>query len=147
MLRFITPVFATLAATSALAAANSDQFVPAEHHDGKVTYVSGGIGEAESTAMKREAHHYPLELLFVARRGAHDDYLADIPVTIKDAKGHVVFRGKSDGPYFLARLPAGRYSVMSRDNGHAISRQVEIGNKGTQRLVFEWKGKGGRTTA
>ncbi len=147
MMRISMSLFATLAATSVFAAMEPGAALPAEHHQGSISYMSGGIGLAESTAMKREARNYPLELLFVARQGKHDDYLADMPLTIKDAKGSVVFRGTSQGPYFLARLPAGRYTVTSRDHGRSVTRHVNVGHKGTQRVVFEWRGHSERNNA
>ena len=139
MMRISMSLFATLAATSVFAAMEPGAALPAEHHQGSISYMSGGIGLAESTAMKREARNYPLELLFVARQGKHDDYLADMPLTIKDANGAIVFKGPSEGPYFLARPPAGRYTVISTDDGHAVTRHVDVARKGTRRGVLEWK--------
>ncbi|HXS53837.1 MAG TPA: hypothetical protein VN782_14980 [Usitatibacter sp.] len=136
----IVPALAVLAVTPAFAALDSQAALPAARHHGNLTYVTGGIGQDEARAMRREASRYPLELLFVARQGKHDDFLADMPVTIRNAQGDTVFRGRSDGPYFLAKLPAGRYTVTSRDRGERVTRHVTVKDHGTQRVVFEWKG-------
>lgn len=141
---FIVPALAALAVAPAFAAMDPHAALPAERQQGVVAYRSGGIGEDESRAMRREASSYPLELLFVARQGKHDDYLADMPVTIRDAKGDTVFHGRSDGPYFLARLPAGRYTVISRNRGESVTRHVAVKDHGTRRVVFEWKEASGR---
>ncbi|HSN20272.1 MAG TPA: hypothetical protein VLS49_06330 [Usitatibacter sp.] len=133
------PALAALLAAPAFAALNPQATLPAAHHQGRITYVSGGIGEDEAHAMRRAASRYPLELLFVARHGKRDDYLADMPVTIEDAKGDEVFRGTSQGPYFLARLPAGRYTITSMDRGQRVTRRVAVQDHGTQRVVFEWR--------
>lgn len=147
MLRIAMPLFAALATTSTFAAMDPHSALPPEHHQGKVAWMSGGIGQSEAAAMKREARNYPLELLFVSRHGKRDDYLASMPVTIKDAKGNEVFHGTSDGPYFLARLPAGRYTITSWQRGRTVSRHVDIGAKGRQRVVFEWKAGAARHRA
>lgn len=145
--RFAIAALAALAAAPAFAATNPQATLPAEHHRGDITYMSGGIGQSESHAMRREARKFPLELLFVSQRGRHDDYLATMPVTIRDAKGHTVFHGTSDGPYFLAKLPAGRYTVISKDHGKRVTRHVDVKAHGTQRVVFEWKGAAMRHAA
>ncbi len=140
----LVPLAAALVAGSALAAYPPDA-LPPEHHDGAVAWVSGGIGQAESQAMRRAASRYPLELLFVARLHRNDDYLASMPVTIRDARGRVVFRGTSHGPYFLARVPAGRYTVTSELNGRRITHPVRVGGPHRhERLVFEWRGSAAR---
>ncbi len=63
--------------------------------------------------MKRAAQDFPLELVFVEKDGARKTGLYDNPVVIRDATGKVVFAGRTDGPYFLARLPEGRYTVTA----------------------------------
>ncbi len=143
--RIAIPALAALFAAPAFAAIHPQADLPAVRHQGKIAYMSGGIGLDESRAMRREASRYPLELLFVSRHGAKDDYLADMPVTIRDAKGDTVFHGRSQGPYFLAKLPAGRYAVTSMDDGKRVTRHVDVKDHGTQRVVFEWKGSSTRS--
>jgi hypothetical protein len=140
-MRIIAPLLASLAATATLAAPSTalDTRLPAERHDGELAYVTGGVGRDEALAMEHAAKKYPLELVFVARDGKRDDYLADVPVTIKDHKGNVVFEGSSDGPYFLARLPAGRYVITSREGERSFTRRATVDEGKTQRIVFEWK--------
>jgi len=144
---FVVSALAALAVAPAFAAIDSQAALPAEQHQGKIAYRSGGIGQDESRAMRREASRYPLELLFVARQGKHDDFLADMPVTIRDARGDTVFQGRSAGPYFLARLPAGRYTVTSTDRGERVTRHVTVKDHGTRRVVFEWRSASGRRNA
>ena len=111
--------------------------LPAIHHQGEITYLSGGIGHDEALAMKHAAGSYPLELVFVQRDGKKEDYLADMPVRIVDAKGAVVFEGRSEGPYFLAQLPKGRYTVSAKWDAWSFSRHVTVG-KEHERVVFAW---------
>jgi hypothetical protein len=80
---------------------------------------------------------YPLELVFVERRGRRERPLADMPVRIVDAGGKVVFEGRSHGPCLLARLPKGRYTVSTRWDAWACSRPVTLGAQ-PQRVVFAW---------
>jgi hypothetical protein len=125
------------AAASATPLAPAYGELPAIHREGEITYLSGGIGHDEAQAMKRAAGQYPLELVFVQRDGKKENYLADMPVRIVDAKGAVVFEGVSDGPYFLAQLPTGSYTVSTKWDAWSFSRHVNVG-KMHERVVFAW---------
>jgi hypothetical protein len=136
--RIILAAAAGLLATAASAALPpSYAELPAVHHEGDITYLSGGIGQDEAQAMKRAAGQYPLELVFVQRDGKKESFLADMPVRIVDAKGTVVFDGRSEGPYFLAELPGGRYTVSTKLDAWSFSRRVTVG-KEHERVVFAW---------
>ena len=89
-----------------------------------VTYLSGGIGEDESAAMKAEAKHYPLSLVFSA--GKYGEYLARVPVTIKDYAGKMVLDTVSKGPILLVSLAPGRYTVTATRDGKTLRQAVDI---------------------
>jgi hypothetical protein len=105
--------------------------------DGSVPYVSGGVGDDERQQMEKMAADYPLQLLF-ATKGSPNEFLAGVTVQIKDKDGKLVLDTVSKGPYLLAKMPAGKYSV-SADNDGVVKRQdVQIAGTRTQRLVFVW---------
>lgn len=132
----LSTIFAT--ASSAALRPPAAAALPAPHTSGEITWLTGGVGREEALAIEREAGAYPLELVFVQKAGRRDEFLADVPVTIRDARHRVVFDGRAEGPYFLARLPAGDYEVTAREEHGRISRHVHVG-AGHQRVVFEWK--------
>ena len=140
----ISNAIASVAAFAATAAGASippayPPGIPPEHHEGAVTWVTGG-GEADS--WKRAERAFPLELVFIEKDHGKSRRLADMPITITDASGKVVFTGPTRGRYFLARLPKGRYRVTTRWDGWTFSRPFHIGS-GHQRVVFTWlKGTG-----
>ena len=114
-------------------------YLPPEQHQGEVAYISGGSGEREANAIKRAAQDYPLELLFREDVNGKPKDLYDVPVKIRDdASGKVVFDGTSAGPYFIARLPKGRYTVTAHWDNWNFSKDLAIGN-GRDRVVFAWK--------
>ena len=132
-----------LAATAATAAVppRYAQELPSPRKAGPVTYISGGTERLEADAIKRAAQNYPLELVFVEKVGKREKPLADMPVRITDDKGRVVFEGQADGPYFLARLPKGKYTVSTRWDAWSFSREVRIGAD-RERVVFAWSQPG-----
>jgi len=138
--RLAVHLASSLAAGAALATAPAapDARLPEERQSGAVAWRSGGVGHEEAVAMIKAAKRYPLELVFVERQGQRDEYLAAVPLTIQDAKGHVVFSGQSEGPYFLARLPEGHYVVNTKWQEWSFTRAVDVGTE-NQRVVFQWK--------
>ncbi|HYD63690.1 MAG TPA: hypothetical protein VEC35_25270 [Noviherbaspirillum sp.] len=95
---------------------------PVTHDD--VAYLCGGVGEEESTYMKREAKDYDLMLTFATRKG---EYLADVDVDILDAKGNTVLQMACDSPILLVDLPqGGSYRVKAETAGYALNRTVRV---------------------
>lgn len=104
-----------------------------------VTYVSGGIGLDESTAMKAAAPQFPLELMFVRSPEAGSRaYSADNVVTILDARGNTILNTSADGPYMLVDLQPGRYTVIAEDQGRHQLRTAYVSPLKHERIVFQW---------
>lgn len=126
-------------AVPAVAASTAKANLPAVHRAGAVTYLSGGVGQTEAEAMKHVAKYYPLELEFLRKAKPRDEYLSDVEVRIKDAQNKMVLDVTSDGPFLLARMPAGKYTVSVEHNGKLENRVVQIAPQEHRRLVFEWR--------
>ncbi|TAM01942.1 MAG: carboxypeptidase regulatory-like domain-containing protein [Paraburkholderia sp.] len=109
--------------------------MPQIQQQGAVSYVSGGVGEDESMALRQAAHRWPLSLRFTGTGG---NYLADIHVKIADAHGTNVLDTTSLGPYMLVKVPPGRYSVHASYAGVAKTSAVTVGSSGTARASFTW---------
>ena len=112
--------------------------LPPEQMQGPVAYRTGGVGHDEAAAMQRESSRYPLTLEFVKHATPKDEYLANIDVTIRKADGGTEASLVSDGPFLLARLPAGKYQIVASDNGMTKTRDVVIAANKPERLVFDW---------
>jgi hypothetical protein len=125
-----------LAAVSATA---EELALPPERTQGPVTYLTGGVGKEESDAIKRVQGRYPLSLLFVERGGPNTwHYLANVRVTLRDATGKSLLETTADGPFLLAKLPEGRYTVVAEIYGKSITRQADLTQGKRAQLVFEW---------
>lgn len=90
---------------------------------GGVSFVAGGIGVASQERLKAIEKEFNLKLVFTLVEG---NYLADIAVAVKDAKDKTVIEHMADGPFFLARLPAGTYAVTAARNGETQTRKVMV---------------------
>lgn len=117
----------------------ASDLLPPEHAQGALVYRSGGIGADESAALKAAAGRYPLEVLFAERDEAGTAaYEAGAHISIRDGRGKQVLSTVADGPFLLARLPAGRYILTASRNGDVKTRTVTIGPQHV-RVVFEWR--------
>jgi hypothetical protein len=127
-----------------LVAGAADSSVPALHPEargdiGYVSgYVSGGFGQEEREALAAVAKDYNLKLVF-AEKGS-GAYLADVKVSIAGMKGQTILDAVvSNGPWFLVKLPAGRYKITADAEGKTLVRNATItGGRHTQ-LHFYWR--------
>jgi hypothetical protein len=106
------------------------------HTQNGVTYLSGGIGPEEVSAIKAAQGEYNLRLLFAVQGSGQ--YLADVQVKLLDQKGNTVLDATSDGPYFLARLKPGSYRLVAESAGKPITRSVEVPSSGAAALSLYW---------
>jgi len=106
---------------------------------GEVTYLSGGIGRAESVAMRQNAKNYPLEIVFVEKAGTLEEYLSEVTLQIQDVSKNNVLEIATEGPYFLANLPQGKYFVSAEYKGEVKTQWVNVSKKKHVKLVFWWR--------
>lgn len=102
---------------------------------GPVQYVSGGVGIEEREAMKAFQKDYNLKLVFALRTG---EYLSNVKVVIKDEEGRALLSADSNGPWFMARLPEGLYTLEVSFGDSKFTKQVSVG-RGLRTILFHWK--------
>jgi hypothetical protein len=108
-----------------------------------VCYISGGISSDEVNQFKSHAKEYLLEIVFVQKADSEDNsrveqYLAGVQLQIKDSKGNVVVDTMTEGPFFLANLPSGKYQITADYEGVVKNNSVNISAKKHQRIVLLW---------
>jgi hypothetical protein len=107
---------------------------PSAEAGARVPYVSGGIGEDEQQRLLASQRDYNLKLVFTLNEG---NYIADVNVAVKDKSGKTLIQDVAGGPFFLAKLPAGQYSVTATYDGKAVTRRVSVGG-GLHTEQFRW---------
>ena len=112
--------------------------LPKEQHKGSIKWMSGGIGKDQADAMRAIASRYNVRLVMAEARKPSAAFLAAVPVTINDAKGGVLLRIKTDGPFLFLRLPPGSYSVKAEVAGRALTRSFSVKGKGGQQIALIW---------
>ena len=105
---------------------------------GAVEYLSGGIGLDESTAIKSASRHWPLSLVFSVQAPGKAEFASDVKLEIRDAKGAQVLATTASGPFLLAKLPPGSYSLRASLAGKTLERKVQIKAGGSARVELVW---------
>ena len=108
----------------------------APHQQNGITYVNGGVGQEEQSAMRAQRSDYNLQLTFATRQtGA---YRSDVQLDIADARGGSVLSVANTGPMFFAKLPPGVYRISASAEGKTFRRSVRIGNA-PKEIVLHWE--------
>ena len=109
-----------------------------EQTQGRVTYLSGGVGEDEAQVMRAAAADYPLTLELATTGQARDPYIANARVEIRDQRGQPVLNTTTDGPFLLVRLPSGNYTLDVEWNGAQQQRNLQISADKRQHVFVEF---------
>ena len=102
-----------------------------------IRYVSGGVGEGERAEINALSDRFNLRLLF-AMQGS-GSYVADVQVSVRDSRGESVLVATSNGPWFLAELPPGTYTVVAEVLDQVRRQTARIGGPRQTRLNFYWR--------
>ena len=119
------------AALVPVANASSDEVV----RTGGVSYVSGGVGTDSIDRLSSLARDFNLKLVFAMKSG---NYVSDVKVTIANAAGKTLLDTTSEGPWFLAKLPAGNYQIAATFAGKAEKRTIAVGAAKLRTVDFRW---------
>lgn len=99
-----------------------------------VEYLSGGVGIDAQDRINERAKEFNLKLVFTLTEG---NYVADVGVAVRDSKGRTVVEDTAEGPFFLAKLPAGQYTVAATYEGRTVTRKLQVG-KGLRTEYLRW---------
>ena len=116
-----------------LAAGNS---LPVEIQTAQgVKYYNGGVGIDERSEMTQI---FPLKVVFATEKGL---YLNDADVKFVDSSGKEVLRVQADnGPWLVADLPLGTYTVEATLEGTTVSARGVRVKEGSRRItVLMWR--------
>jgi len=120
---------AVFAATTARAAQRTEAGVPV---------LVGGITKDDEAAMQHWAHQWPMRLVFSERRD--NEFVADVDLVVRDAKGREVLALDDTGPMTYVKLPPGQYTVQATFEGHKQVRHVALDGHAGQDVYVHWRG-------
>ena len=139
-IRVVALPLAAILGTAALACAAQEISAPGAgltpQTSGGIRYITGGVGDEERDAIRQQANEYSL-WIWLARSGS-GYFLADVKVDIEDASGRPVLDTVINGPWLLARVPAGRYTIHTDQSDAATT--VNVGTTGHTVSVLRFPG-------
>lgn len=112
--------------------------LPPVQHEGGIEYLSGGVGQDEARAIEQAGRHWPLTLEFAVQDGKRADFTADVQVLVRDARRHTVLQTTTQGPFLLARLRPGHYTVEATRQGQTRHQAVTVARSHAAHAVFVW---------
>ncbi|MCK9984992.1 MAG: hypothetical protein AzoDbin1_01464 [Azoarcus sp.] len=133
--RSIVTTLLALAITFPAPAANAQETALQRGEYEGVPYLSGGVSLEEREQLFFTAADYNLKLLFAEKGGS---YLSDTEVVVTARDGRKVLELIAQGPFVLARLPAGDYRVAATNAGKQQVRETRLPAKGQRQTAFYW---------
>ena len=106
----------------------------AKKTQGTVPAISGGVSLNARDTLRGSESNANLKMVFALNTG---NYVSDVQVKVMDSAGRTVIEDTSNGPWLLARLPAGSYTANATYNGHAVTQKFSVG-KGMRTAQFRW---------
>lgn len=129
---------AALALTTSVAFAQDVMLaegVPQPQQVGDITYITGGIGEEERSAIEAARSGYNLYIMSATRSGHFE---GDTHLIIRNTQGKELLKIAA-GPLFYAKLPEGRYVVEGSSDDETRSQTITIRTGKTAHVHFGWK--------
>lgn len=111
---------------------------PVERQQGAATFITGGVGRDEAEAFRAAMPRYMLGLEFARANVPRGDFLANVDVSVTDMRGQPMLQTVAQGPFLLANLPAGQYTVRAASEGRVQTRTVSVSPGRSQHLAFTW---------
>jgi hypothetical protein len=107
-----------------------------KHSSKGFAYVTGGIGDEETTSLQQSQKQFNLHLLFSIGDG---EAATNVDVRIFDSKNQLIFRLLGASPRLNIRLPADTYGIVATLDGEKQSSRFTLEKNGTKRIILNWK--------
>lgn len=113
--------------------------IPATQHSNGISYISGGVGDEETTAILAEAKQWPVLLELSQIENGRGVWIFGANIKIMNTQKQVVFNAQADGPYMLINLEPGDYIVEANYQGVGQRRVLSVKANVSQKISLFWK--------
>jgi hypothetical protein len=113
--------------------------IPQTQSSQGISYITGGVGTEESSAILAEAKQWPLLLELSQLENGRGVWIFGSQIKILNTKNTVIFDAKADGPYMLVNLIAGDYVIEASYQGVEQKRALSLKAGPSQKISLFWK--------
>ena len=114
--------------------------LPPSKTQGDTTFITGGIGNDESSAMFAAAKKWSLLIEMSEIDGSgRGVWIAGINILVLNAKQQSILETVCDGPLMLLNAPPGQYTVEASYQGKLLKRSVVLKEGDPQKLSLFWR--------
>ncbi len=99
-----------------------------------IDYATGAVTVSELEQLQQERRDYSVWITTAAKGSGA--WLSDAQVRITDSKQQLVLDTMIVGPWLMAELPRGRYTIETTWEGQTQRRTANVGSGGLQRFVL-----------
>lgn len=101
-----------------------------------ITFVSGGIGADSRASLAAREKSYNFKLVLTLEGSG--SFVSDARVTLSNAAGKKLVEHVTEGPLFLAGLPAGAYVVSATFRNLTHTRKFQVRADRLQTEYMRW---------
>ena len=113
--------------------------IPDTQYSEGISYITGGVGDGETTAILSEAKQWPLLLEMSQIENGRGVWIFGAGIKISNSKKQAVFDAQADGPYMLINLVPGDYVIDATYQGIVQKRALSIKADSPQKISLFWK--------
>jgi hypothetical protein len=114
--------------------------LPPSKAQGNITFITGGIGSDESSAIFAAAKKWPLliEMSEIDSSG-RGVWIAGVDIRVLNDKQQILLETVCDGPLMLLHAPSGQYTVEASYQGKLLKRGIVLKEGDPQKLTLFWR--------
>ena len=113
--------------------------IPDTRYSEGIAYITGGVGEGESSAIVAEAKQWPLLLELSQLENGRGVWIFGAKIKILNSSNKIIFDAQADGPYMLVNLDAGDYQINASYQGVELKRPLTVKQNISQKISLFWK--------
>jgi hypothetical protein len=103
------------------------------------TYLTGGVTEEDSAAIRKRGPDYGLQLFF---SNDHKSTAAgEVKVKILNQAQEIIMDAVADGPLFFVKVDGGRYTIILERNGEVREKTFDLIGRRFGQFSFDWADK------
>jgi hypothetical protein len=113
--------------------------IPGTQYSQGISYITGGVGEGETSAILAEAKQWPVLLELSQIENGRGVWIFGATIKITNNINQVIFDAQADGPYMLINLVSGDYMIEAIYQGVTQKRSISIKPDSAQKISLFWK--------